>query len=161
VRGGRRDRTGHRGPATIRGVAVKAKQLRYAVELGPGDVLRSEDGTPLEPAESWSPEHLLLAALARCTLKSLRFHARRANIGVTLTAGSASSLVTRREDDGRYAVVEANVALAVELEPAPDGPELGELLAKAERDCFVGASLRAKPTYRWTVNGTAGPEQPT
>ena len=32
---------------------------------------------------------------------------------------------------------------------------LAELLAKAERDCFVGASLTAKPSYRWTVNGAA------
>ena len=29
----------------------------------------------------------------------------------------------------------------------------GELLAKAERDCFVGASLTTAPTYHWTVNG--------
>jgi hypothetical protein len=26
-----------------------------------------------------------------------------------------------------------------------------ELLAKAERDCFIGASLTVKPTYAWTV----------
>ena len=24
---------------------------------------------------------------------------------------------------------------------------------KGERDCFVGASLTAKPDYHWTVNG--------
>jgi len=28
-----------------------------------------------------------------------------------------------------------------------------ELVAKAERDCFVGASLTVKPEYRWLVNG--------
>jgi hypothetical protein len=28
-----------------------------------------------------------------------------------------------------------------------------ELLARAERDCFVGASLTVKPRYSWTVNG--------
>jgi hypothetical protein len=27
------------------------------------------------------------------------------------------------------------------------------LVAKAERDCFVGASLRIEPVYRWTVDG--------
>ena len=31
---------------------------------------------------------------------------------------------------------------------------VADLLVKAERDCFVGASLRAMPAYRWTVNGT-------
>jgi hypothetical protein len=29
------------------------------------------------------------------------------------------------------------------------GGEVAELLAKAERDCFVGASLVAKPSYTW------------
>jgi len=29
--------------------------------------------------------------------------------------------------------------------------ELADLLAKAERDCFISASLTTKPTYRWTV----------
>ncbi len=61
--------------------------------------------------------------------------------------------MTRRESDGRYAIVEAELELAVELEPQPGGEQLAELLAKAERDCFVGASLRVEPAYRWTVNG--------
>jgi hypothetical protein len=25
----------------------------------------------------------------------------------------------------------------------------------AERDCFIGSSLTAKPAYRWVVNGHA------
>jgi len=28
-----------------------------------------------------------------------------------------------------------------------------ELLARAQRDCFVGASLTARPRYEWRVNG--------
>jgi len=47
------------------------------------------------------------------------------------------------------------VDLDVELEPAPPEDELRQLLAQAERDCFVGASLTVKPTYRWSVNGSA------
>ena len=38
---------------------------------------------------------------------------------------------------------------------ARDPAELAALLAKAERDCFVGASLKPSPRYRWRVNGTA------
>ena len=29
--------------------------------------------------------------------------------------------------------------------------ELEQLLMKAERDCFIGASLTATPTYHWHV----------
>ena len=61
--------------------------------------------------------------------------------------------MTRRDEDERYAFVEITAELDVELEPQPD--DVAELLAKAERDCFVGASLTAKPSYRWRVNGTA------
>jgi hypothetical protein len=48
-------------------------------------------------------------------------------------------------------VVEIDVNLDVRLSPQPGETELAELLAKAERDCFIGASLTAKPTYRWTT----------
>jgi organic hydroperoxide reductase OsmC/OhrA len=136
------------------GVAVRAKELRYAVDLGESGSVRTEDGTPLEHGPASSPEHLLLAALVRCSLKSLRYHARRAGLEVASPRGSARTLITRRETDGRYAMVETAVELDVRLEPPAGRAELGELLAKAERDCFVGASLAAAPAYRWTVDGT-------
>jgi organic hydroperoxide reductase OsmC/OhrA len=134
-------------------MAVKAKELRYAIDLQPDATLRTDGGAPLSPGQEWTPEHLLLAALVRCTLKSLRHHAERAALRLGPATAAASSLVTRRESDGRYAQTEATVELAVELRPLPDSDELAELLAKAERDCFVGASLTAPPAYRWTVNG--------
>jgi hypothetical protein len=59
--------------------------------------------------------------------------------------------VTQRDTDGRYAFVRVRVELDVTLEPRP--ANVRELLSKAERDCFVGASLTAKPRYRWTVDG--------
>ena len=40
--------------------------------------------------------------------------------------------------------------IEAELDPAPES--LDELLAKAERDCFVGASLTVKPRYEWVVD---------
>jgi uncharacterized OsmC-like protein len=132
-------------------MAVKAKEFRYAVDLDEGGSLRAEDGTPLHADPVWSPEHLLLAALVRCSLKSLGYHARRARIDVADEQGFARALFAKREDDERYAAVELEVELAVRLTPKPGDEELVELLAKAERDCFIGASLTAKPTYRWTV----------
>src|SRR6266536_4253444 len=136
-------------------MAVNVKELRYAVDLGESGSVRTEDGTPLEPDPAWSPEHLLLAALVRCSLKSLRYHAHRAGLEVAGARGSARTLITRRESDGRYALVETEVELDVRLEPQAGEAELGELLAKAERDCFIGASLAAAPTYRWSVDGTS------
>ncbi len=131
-------------------MAPGAKTFSYAVSVGrDGTATSSEGGSPIPDEEAWSPEHLVLVGLARCTLASLRFHTDRA--GLELAGGAeATGAVTRRESDGRYAFVELAVALDVALDPAPEN--VRELLSVAERDCFVGASLNVKPAYRWTVN---------
>ena len=126
-----------------------AKELHYAIDLR--DVLRTEDGTPLVVDPGWSPEHLLLAALLRCSLKSLDYHARRAGNALDDAHGSARALITKRESDGRYATTEIELELAVRLREQPGDDELTALLMKAERDCFIGASLTVKPTYDWSV----------
>jgi uncharacterized OsmC-like protein len=132
-------------------MATGAKSFSYAVSVDRDVAARSERGGPPIPAdEAWTPEHLVLAGLARCTLKSLRYHADRDRIAVTGGA-EAKGEVALRDTDGRYAFIRIKVELDVTLDPAPSSAR--ELLAKAERDCFVGASLTAKPRYRWTVNG--------
>jgi organic hydroperoxide reductase OsmC/OhrA len=137
----------------MRAVAVRAKELRYAIDVTTGGELTDENGVVLEVPAGWPPEHLLLAALARRSLKSLRHHARRNGVGVRSASGSSRTLVTKRETDHRFALVETEVELTVALEPEPEPDALAELLALAERDCFVGSSLSAEPRYRWIVNG--------
>jgi organic hydroperoxide reductase OsmC/OhrA len=136
-------------------VAIRPRNLRYAVDLTTDGELRDENGVVLDVPVDWSPEHLLLAALVRCSLKSLRFHAGRRGVEVRSASGSSRTHVTQRESDGRYALVETEAELAVKLVPEPEPDQLEELLARAERDCFIGSSLTAKPTYRWVVNGRA------
>jgi organic hydroperoxide reductase OsmC/OhrA len=114
-------------------------------------VIVAGDG-PLRCDDDWTPEHLVLAGLGRCTLKSLAYHADRAGVRPRGTA-AAQGVVEKRPGDGRYAFVEVECGLDVELEPAPERERLQELLELAERDCFVGASLTATPSYEWRVNG--------
>ncbi|TML55327.1 MAG: hypothetical protein E6G16_01430 [Actinobacteria bacterium] len=134
-------------------MAGGARELRYAVDLTADGELRDENGVVLDVPTEWSPEHLLLAALVRCSLKSLGFHAGRKGVEVRSASGSSRTLVTQRETDDRYALVETEAELAVEFVPEPEPDALSALLALAERDCFVGSSLTAKPSYRWVVNG--------
>jgi uncharacterized OsmC-like protein len=129
-----------------------AKRFEYTASLDAEGRLLAGGESPLAPGEPWTPEHLVLAGLMRCTLKSLRFHADRDNFAVRGTA-AAEGIVSRREDDGRYAFVEIEVGLDVELDPLPEEAALVELLDFAERDCFVGASLTQPPRYEWRVNG--------
>ena len=133
-------------------MAGKAKEFRYAIGLDRTGRVTADGQSPLDLDAAWTPEHLVLAGLVRCTLQSLRFHAEP--LGIDFVAnGSAAGMVTRRPEDGRYAFVEIGVELELELDPAPPGEELAALLAKAERDCFVGASLEPSPSYSWRVNG--------
>ena len=132
-------------------MSARAKSFSFAVSVDRDGAATSEKGgSPIPLEDAWTPEHLLLAALARCTLTSLRYHAHRDGIEVA-GASAASGEVSVRDTDGRYAFVRIKVEVDVTLDPAP--PSVRELVAKAERDCFVGASLTAKPRYRWTVNG--------
>ena len=131
---------------------ARPKRFEYTASVERDGLLRGRDDAPLHPPEGWTPEHLVLAGLARCTLKSLDHHAKGRRITATGRA-AASGVVTRREEDGRYAFVEIDCRLEVELDPSPEGEELAELLALAERDCFIGASLMTSPRYEWRVKG--------
>jgi organic hydroperoxide reductase OsmC/OhrA len=112
----------------------------------------SRGGSPFPREAEWSSEHILLAALVRCTLTSFDHHVRRAGL-TAVGSGEAHGVVTKRETDGRYAFVEIEARYDVEIDDAPAPEIVRDLLERAERGCFVGNSLTARPVYRWTVNG--------
>jgi organic hydroperoxide reductase OsmC/OhrA len=138
-------------------VATTAKEFRYAIAQDRAGRVTADGKAELELDPDWAPEHLVLAGLVRCTLASLRFHADRAGVGFVARAAT-SARVSRREQDDRYAFVEIAVEFDLELEPEPAPHDLAELVGKAERDCFVGASLTVAPDYRWRVNGRPLPD---
>ena len=126
----------------------RAKVFDYAVELGADGTMTIPDGAGFVPPSEWTADHLLLAALLRCSLDSLAYHARRAG-SRTQASGSASGRVRKRESDGRYAFAEIDVRIDATLEPPATDAEA--LVAKAERDCFVGSSLTVRPRYDWQL----------
>jgi organic hydroperoxide reductase OsmC/OhrA len=126
-------------------VPARPKRTEYAVEIG------GRDPTAFDPA--WTPEHLVLAALARCSLAALDHHARKDGISVEASA-TARGAISRR-DDGSWGFVEIECAVDAQLDPEPS--DTRNLLARAERGCFIGASLAPPPRYVWTVNGRAAP----
>jgi organic hydroperoxide reductase OsmC/OhrA len=130
-------------------VGTRAKVLEYAVDVDGGGRMTIPGGGQLVPPEGWSPDHLLLAALVRCSIDSLTYHARRAGHEV-VASGEAQGTVTKRGDDGRYRFVEIAVRIHAQLKPRAS--DVDALVMKAERDCFVGASLELKPGYEWHVS---------
>jgi organic hydroperoxide reductase OsmC/OhrA len=133
--------------------SVRPRVFEFDVTVDRDRVAHSSlGGSPLPRESEWWPEHYVLAGLVRCTLASMDYAARRAG-STCVGSGVAHGVVTRREEDGRYAFVEIEASFEVQLEPAPARETLPELVAKAEAGCFVGNSLTAKPRYRWRING--------
>ena len=131
-------------------MATRAKVLEYAVDVDAGGRMTVPGGGQFVPPEGWSPDHLLLAALVRCSIDSFAYHARRAGHQVTAFGEAQGTITKNDDDDGRYRFVEIGVRLHVQLTPRTN--EVDDLIAKAERDCFVGASLSLKPEYEWLVS---------
>jgi organic hydroperoxide reductase OsmC/OhrA len=127
-----------------------AKRFEHSVTVDREGRARAEGQAELDLPEAWTAEHLVLAGLVRCTLASLRFFAERMNVEVR-GSGGADGVVTKRNEDGRFAFAEIECGLDVELDPAPADVE--KLLDSAEWGCFVGASLTTKARYEWRVNG--------
>ncbi|MFL5962849.1 MAG: OsmC family protein [Gaiellaceae bacterium] len=130
-------------------MAHTAKVLEYAVEVDSAGRMTIPGGGQFVPPEGWSADHLLLAALVRCSIDSFAYHARRAGHEVA-ASGEAQGTITKSGEDGRYRFIEIDVRITAQL--TPRGSEIGELVAKAERDCFIGASLTLKPEYVWHVS---------
>jgi organic hydroperoxide reductase OsmC/OhrA len=130
-------------------VGHTAKVLEYAVDVDNAGRMTIPGGGQFVPPEGWSADHLLLAALVRCSIDSFAHHARRAGHEVA-ASGEAQGKITKSGEDGRYRFVEIGVTINAQLTPRTNGVD--DLVAKAERDCFIGASLTLKPEYTWHVS---------
>src|SRR3954471_10721634 len=101
-------------------MAVTAKTFEYAVEVDGGGRMTIPGGGQFVPPEGWSADHLLLAALVRCSIDSFAYHARRA--GHTVTAsGTAQGTITKAGNDGRYRFVAIDVRVEAQLTPRAAG----------------------------------------
>jgi organic hydroperoxide reductase OsmC/OhrA len=132
-------------------VAVRAKHFDYWISLDERGGL-SADGNPVTVGGDVSAEHLLLTALARCSISSLEHFAGQKDVEVSASA-YASGTVTRRGDEDRYGFVTIECKLDVQLTGELADDELRSLLESAEWGCFIGASLDPAPRYSWRVNG--------
>ena len=129
----------------------RRKRKEYAVALDTGDRVSTERGEPARFGDDWTPEHLVLAALARCVVTSLHHQLRRDGLQGAASAEATGAVFER--EDGSWGFVEVACTVDVELPDPPEDAALADLLRRAERGCFVGASLDPRPRYAWRLNG--------
>src|SRR5260370_39655430 len=95
-------------PDTVAQMGTTAKILEYAVELDDAGRMTIPGGGQFVPPEGWSADHLLLAALVRCSIDAFAYHARRAGHEVS-ASGEAQGTITKSRADARHRLVESDV----------------------------------------------------
>jgi len=99
------------------------------------------------PGDAWSPEHLLLSAVATCFLFTLRSVARASKVEFTSLELAAEGTVDRK--DGVTCFTEIVLRPRLTLAAGADRERALRILEKSEKACLVSASLstplRLKP----------------
>ena len=109
-------------------MAVRAKHFDYWISLDERGELTA-DGDPVTIGGDVGAEHLLLTALARCSISSLEHFAGQKDLEVSASA-YASGTVTRREDQDRCGFVSFECKLDVKLAGELADDELLNLLER-------------------------------
>lgn len=111
--------------------------------------LHADGAHSLSADTGWTPEHLLLAALARRAVMSLRRLAaadgRQVHGRATASADLGGSAAAPSLDAVR-------VGLDVEIAPPPGADDLAALLRAAERDTGWAVPLALPVRFSWRVN---------
>ncbi len=126
----------HRYDVTLSGGSVG-----YAALAAPG-VPELKSAPPLDfdgPGDAWSPEHLLLAAVASCFLFTLRAVAKASKIDFVSLEVSAAGTVDRQ--DGVTQFTEIVLRPRLTLPPGADRSRALHILERSEKSCLVSASL--------------------
>lgn len=101
------------------------------------------------PGDRWSPETLLLGALADCLALTFRAVARASKFDWTRLQLRAEGVLDRVEGETRFTEIHVQAVLEA---PAGADPATGErLLAKSERNCLISRSLRCPVSLVATV----------
>jgi peroxiredoxin-like protein len=139
---------------------------RYDVHAGAetaGSVLVRSEGLPMlttaapaqfgGPGDQWSPETLLVAAAADCSILTFRAIATASKLEWRRLECDAEGVLDRTEGVVRF--IELHLRARLALPAAGDTDRARRLLEKAEASCLVTNSLAFRPTL--TAEVTAEP----
>lgn len=112
-----------------------------------------ESAPPTEfggPGDQWSPEDLLVAAVADCFVLSFRAIAGMSKFEWTSLKCSVDGTLDKVERDIQFTAIQVNAELVIP--EGADADRAQRLLEKAEQTCFITNSLKAEPHLEATVS---------
>lgn len=127
--------------STIGTVAVSTAKLPEITTAPPPEF----DG----PGNAWSPEALLVAAVADCFILTFRGVARAAKFPWESLECEAEGILDRVANVAQFKHFTTRATLAVA--PGTDHAQAKAILERAEKLCLVGNSLRAERTLEMRV----------
>lgn len=119
------------------------------VSITSGELTKIESNAPKEfggPGDQWSPEDLMVAAVADCFVLSFRAIAGMSKFEFTQLECSVSGTLDKVERDIQFTAFTVNAKLTIPTDA--DEGRAQRLLEKAEATCFITNSLKAHPELK-------------
>ena len=101
------------------------------------------------PGDQWSPESLLIAAVADCFTLTFRAIAANSRLAWTALECEVSGTLDRVDRVTQFTHVAVSAVLTVE--PGTDIEKAEKLMHKAEQSCLISNSLKAERALEATV----------
>ncbi len=116
------------------------------VELSSGELPQIQSASPPEfggPGGQWSPEDLLVAAVADCFVLSFRAIAAASKFEWNELTCSVTGTLDKVERAIQFTELKVQANLSISADA--DQKRAHRLLEKAEQSCFITNSLKAEP----------------
>lgn len=97
----------------------------------------------------WSPEDLFVASANICLMTTFLAFAERAGLAFTAYESDAEGLLELVE--GKFQFTRITLRPTLTLKQGEDVAKAGELLSKAETNCLISNSMKARVTLEPTV----------
>jgi peroxiredoxin-like protein len=115
---------------------------------------------PLEfggPGSLWSPETLLMGAVADCFALTFRAAANVSNLPWNSLTCDAQGIVDRVEGATRFSAIHLQASLTIP--PGADAEKARKVLEKTEKGCLIANSLKCARTLECIVEVASAAEE--
>jgi organic hydroperoxide reductase OsmC/OhrA len=125
-------------------VVVAAGDTLDDIELASGSLPTLRSAPPVEfdgPGDRWSPETLLVGAVAGCYVLTFRAVARASRVSWTWLRCDVSGTLERVDHATQFTAFDVHAHLSIP--PTMDADQARRALEKAEGQCLISNSLKA------------------